>query len=505
MHNHHHHHHHSDAFGNGSSSGGGAGGGSHGLGNGSKHGDPHSAEPLRVVFFTASYFVLDGVSLTIRKLMAALKQAGAETLVITAAPTAGQGELGGLDGENIMLVPGMPVPLDTTHYGYALGLGLSREARRRLEEFRPHVAHFTVCDLLGMDGVKWAEANNVAMVGTWHSNYCDYIKFYSAAWWLVPIVRRYIQQFYGGIQTTYVPTEFMRIKLRAERYDQFTDMQIWGRGVDLDLFSPARRSSTFRRQHGFKENEVVICWVGRLVQEKRPDIWLDVVKRLHDEGLPVKGLVVGVGPCQTLFDGVPYICTAGWQSGVALAEAYASCDVLLFPSDVETFGNVTLEALAAGIPAVVENNCSSHLVSDMVEGYAVRQGIDDPSDEAQKEACTVRYLEATRSIVMDAELRFKFGRSARAKAETYSNRMVQQRMIDNYHHAISHMMTSKQQLADEGWNGSWDKFKADSYHWIWSSLARVVIFLLWILLGLPHVTETNLAETNIRMESAVNV
>jgi len=75
-------------------------------------------EPLRVVFFTASYFVLDGVTLTIRKLLAALKQAGAETLVLTAAPIADtMGELGALDGENLVLVPGMPVPMESEHYG----------------------------------------------------------------------------------------------------------------------------------------------------------------------------------------------------------------------------------------------------------------------------------------------------------------------------------------------------------------------------------------------------
>lgn len=174
-------------------------------------------EPLRVVFFTASYFVLDGVTLTIRKILAALKLAGAETLVITAAPLANTcGELGALEDENLVLVPGMPVPMESEHYGYALGLGLSRDARKRLEEFKPHVAHFTVCDLLGMDGVKWAKDNNVATVGTWHSNYCDYVKFYSAAWWLTPVLRRYIQQFYGAIPTTYVPTDYMRLKLTDE-------------------------------------------------------------------------------------------------------------------------------------------------------------------------------------------------------------------------------------------------------------------------------------------------
>jgi hypothetical protein len=79
---------------------------------------PKTNEPLRVVFFTASYFVLDGVTLTIRKILAALKQAGAETLVITAAPLADTlGELGSLDGENLVLVPGMPVPMEQEHYG----------------------------------------------------------------------------------------------------------------------------------------------------------------------------------------------------------------------------------------------------------------------------------------------------------------------------------------------------------------------------------------------------
>jgi hypothetical protein len=172
-------------------------------------------EPLRVVFFTASYFVLDGVTLTLRKLLAYLKSIGAEVMVVTAAPLAAAGcaELGELDGENLVLVPGMPVPVENEvarpfcslqspalplgsvstptwntrtsaasrsrlhrspcacvclcaaipfstgkEYGYALGLGLTAAAKARLLEFRPHVAHFTVCDILGLDGIKWAKA-----------------------------------------------------------------------------------------------------------------------------------------------------------------------------------------------------------------------------------------------------------------------------------------------------------------------------------------------------------
>ncbi len=57
----------------------------------------------------------------------------------------------------------------------------------------------------------------------------------------------------------------------------------------------------------------------------------------------MKGLIVGVGPCQSMFENIPGVVVKGWLSGLELAEAYASSDILLFPSDVETFGNVTLE------------------------------------------------------------------------------------------------------------------------------------------------------------------
>jgi len=284
-----------------------------------------------------------------------------------------------------------------------------------------------------MDSVSWAKANNVALVGTWHSNYCDYVKFYSAAWWLVPVLRRYIQQFYGAIPTTYVPTEFMRQKLTVEGYDKFTDMQVWGRGIDLERFNPVtRRSEAFRRRHGFRPQDLVLIWVGRLVPEKRPDIWREVYTRLAAEGLPVKGLVVGVGPCQQLLEGLDGVSVVGWLSGLDLAEAYASADILLFPSDVETFGNVTLEALGSGIPAVVEEKCSAHLVTDGVEGFAVHQGIADPNDKAAYEACVRRYLEKTRLLVVDPDLRTACGQAALKKAGEYSNRAVKKlRAIPN--------------------------------------------------------------------------
>ena len=140
-------------------------------------------------------------------------------------------------------------------------------------------------------------------------------------------------------------------------YGKATELKLWGRGVDMNIFSPERRSQAFRASKGISETDVVILWVSRLVPEKRPDIWMGVVKRLQDEGLPVKALVVGSGTFEKYLTTLKHATICGWLSGTALGEAYASSDILLFPSDVETFGNVTLEALSSGCPAVVEKKC----------------------------------------------------------------------------------------------------------------------------------------------------
>ena len=174
-------------------------------------------------------------------------------------------------------------------------------------------------------------------------------------------------------------------------------------GIDMNIFSPERRSTSFRQSKGFADNDIVILWVIRLVPEKRPDIWINIVKRLHESGLPVKALVVGSGSYEKNLSKLPYVACCGWLSGAGLGEAYASADLLLFPSDVETFGNVTLEALASGLPCVVEKKCAEHLVDDEENGYCCRAGnVED-------------FYEATRKLVTDKDLRQRMGGVARQK------------------------------------------------------------------------------------------
>jgi phosphatidylinositol alpha 1,6-mannosyltransferase len=209
-------------------------------------------------------------------------------------------------------------------------------------------------------------------------------------------------------------------------YGTCAELYEWGRGVDLKIFTPERRSMAFRESKQMLDTDVVVIWVGRLVPEKRPDIWLNTVKRLQSEGLPVRAIVVGNGTYEKTLAQLKNVTCCGWLSGPALGEAYASSDVLLFPSDVETFGNVTLEALASGCPCVVEEKCGGHLVEYGVNGFTCPAG----DFEA--------FYQATKRIVQDVALRKQMAVKAREGSWAFERHKIMQQMLENYKVSTPH-------------------------------------------------------------------
>ena len=347
------------------------------------YGRPENHE-LRILIFTACYFVLDGVTLTIRRLESYLRSQGAIVKIVTTVPDDATSD----EIKDIIVVPGIKIPFGG-HSGYQFGSGLDEATLASIEDFQPTCIHFTIPDLVGMEGMKWCQKNNIPYMSTWHSNYADYVAYYDVcsilATFFTPYFKRYLQGFYEQMPNLYVPSAYMKEKMINEGYGVCTEIKVWGRGVDMSLFSPDRRSSEFRRSRDISDSDVLILWVGRLVPEKRPDIWTECVKRLQREyGPKVKGIVVGAGEAnlQNILDGVAI--GAGWLSGVALAQAYASADILLFPSAVETFGNVTLEALASGCVCVVEELCGKHLVNHGENGFCCTAGDQEAFYRATK-------------------------------------------------------------------------------------------------------------------------
>jgi glycosyltransferase involved in cell wall biosynthesis len=139
--------------------------------------------------------------------------------------------------------------------------------------------------------------------------------------------------------------------LRDQRMNY--DIDIWSRGVDREVFHPGRRDMEWRRAHGIADDEVAIGFLGRLVMEKGLDVFSDAIDELNRRGVAHKVLVIGEGPARPWFEArLPGASFAGFQAGSDLGRAVASMDVLLNPSVTETFGNVTLEAMACGVPVV---------------------------------------------------------------------------------------------------------------------------------------------------------
>jgi hypothetical protein len=212
----------------------------------------------------------------------------------------------------------------------------------------------------------------------------------------------------------------LRLLFSPLEFNRITNVQVWGRGVDLEKFSPKHRSKSFRENLGVADEIPIILFTGRLVHEKRPDIFAKVIRRLEALKVQYHALIVGAGPCDTMVKDLPNTTCLGWLSGSQLCEAYASSDIFLFPSSVETFGNVTLEAAASGLPLVVEGGCSGHLVKHGINGFACHAGNED------------EFFEATLKLIQDASMRENFSLESLRVSEMMEQRHVCKKMVKNY-------------------------------------------------------------------------
>jgi glycosyltransferase involved in cell wall biosynthesis len=370
----------------------------------------------------------NSVTLTIRKIEQAILNAGHHVMIITTK----SGDLNNthIDGKHpnrtvLFLDNSIPIPFlnDPNHpeLNYELGFSLSRTLRAKIAEFEPSLIHITVPDSTCLHLIQYAREKELPLMGTYHSNIPEYMTHYRGIGWLKHVLSAFFRHQYNFLQALYVPTPFIHKHLTDTcKMDKVTKLGIWGRGIDLDQFSPKYHSRKFRKEMGFDDTDVVVLWVGRLVPEKRPDIFCHVIRRLHERNIPFRALVVGAGPCEAEIKALPNTTFAGWMSGDELSVAYASSDIFLFPSGVETFGNVTLEAAASGLPLVVEAGCSGHLVNHGVNGFACHEY--DPE----------AFLDSTLCLVLDDARRKSMSEEGRKFSLQFEKTTVCKKMLVNY-------------------------------------------------------------------------
>ncbi|MFU8811985.1 MAG: glycosyltransferase family 4 protein [Balneolaceae bacterium] len=375
-------------------------------------------DQFRVALFSGNYnHIRDGVSLTLNRMVGFMQQHGVEFLIF--APTKPEPALehnGTLASVPSKSIPGRPE--------YLISTGLPADRIEKLEAFKPDLVHIATPDILGYKALKWAQANNVPVVSSFHTHFASYLKYYKLQM-LEPLGWAYFRWFYAQCEQVYVPTPSMAEELEKQGIE--TDLRIWARGIETDRFGTENRSEQWRKELGFKEGDLVITFISRLVWEKNLRIYANVVNRLMEKHDHVKGLVVGDGPAmEEMKQMMPKAVFTGFLTGKELSTAYASSDLFLFPSDTETFGNVTLEAMASGLPCVVADAVGSKsLVEHGQNGF-----LANVDNEAE-------FYDYTEQLVLNGNLRNEMSRKSVEKAEGYSWEVINGLLLEYYKDALT--------------------------------------------------------------------
>jgi glycosyltransferase involved in cell wall biosynthesis len=254
-----------------------------------------------------------------------------------------------------MLVPGLPVP---GYRGLRFGWPAGRVLSRRWAEQPPDVVYVATEGPLGWSAVRIARGLGIPVVGGFHTNFDSYCGHYHVGW-LRPLIFRYLCHFHSRTAGTLVPSADLRTRLENMG---LRNVSVVGRGVDSELFSPQRRSARLRHTWHASDDDLVLLSVGRVAGEKNLQLAIEAFHAMKQGGRAVKFVIVGDGPLRAALQSKhPDLVFCGVQTGKELAEHYASADIFLFPSETETFGNVTLEAMASGLAVVAYDYAAAHM------------------------------------------------------------------------------------------------------------------------------------------------
>ncbi|MCX7864590.1 MAG: glycosyltransferase family 1 protein [Novosphingobium sp.] len=368
---------------------------------------------LRIALHSGNYnMVRDGANQALNRLVGFLLERGAKVRVYS--PTVARPDFEATG--DLVHLPSLPIPRRSE---YRVPIGFFRKAKRDLAAFRPNVIHVSSPDFAGHRAVSWARRRNIPVLGSVHTRFDTYPRYYNLAF-AEPLLRAIMRRFYRRCDAIVAPSESMAQILREQRMNY--DIGIWSRGVDRDIFNPKLRSLEWRRSLGIGDEEIVIGFLGRLVMEKGLDVFSDTIDELKARHVAHRVLIVGEGPARSWFEArIPDAIFCGFQQGKDLGRAVASMDILFNPSVTETFGNVTLEAMASGLPVVAAAATGSdELVDDRVSGRLIRPG------------AVFQFAEALRAYVENPALRRAHGQAGLERAGHFSWDRINQSVAETY-------------------------------------------------------------------------
>ena len=330
---------------------------------------PAIRRSLRVAVVSETYPPeVNGVAVTLAKVVDGLRSANHAVQLIrlrqSGTDAACEDELHPAYQE--VLMRGFPIPRYPE-----LRMGMpSKSALIRLWQLkRPDVVHIATEGPLGWSALRAAMYLRLPISTDYRTNFQSYSTHYGVGFLNKPIMA-YLKKFHNQAHCTMVPTEALRTSLADAGFQK---LRVVSRGVDTVAYDPAHRSEKLRAQWGLAPDDLAVVCVGRLAHEKNLALLLKAFEAIVARDPRARLVLVGDGPMrQELISRCPRAIFAGQLRGKSLAEHYASADLFLMPSLTETFGNVTTEAMASGLPVVAFNYAAAaELIVDGFNGRIV--------------------------------------------------------------------------------------------------------------------------------------
>lgn len=380
---------------------------------------------VRVAIITENFLPkLDGVTRTLARLLEHLQGNGHQALLL--GPDSGMEQYAGAE---IVGTAGLPFPFyPELKFNFFRPLFL-----RRLYEFEPDIIHLVDPVILGASGLAAARFLNKPLISSYHTNlaaYCEHFGFslLTRPMWL------YNRFIHSQCALTFCPSPSTAEVLQLEG---FSNLRIWPRGVDTELFRPEKKDGALRASWLGDEHaqKAVLLYVGRISWEKNLRLLVNAYREMDHERCHL--VMVGDGPAlaelQQELEDVPVSFT-GYLQGEQLARAYASADIFAFPSTTETFGQVVLEAMASGLPVV---GLFAEGVRDLVQHERTGLLLDTPTISSTGLTEQVSgYRVLLEQVVTQGEQRRQMGETALQEARKRSWYEAMECLMRGYYEVI---------------------------------------------------------------------
>ncbi|MGE8216309.1 MAG: glycosyltransferase family 4 protein [Stenotrophomonas maltophilia] len=363
---------------------------------------------------------VNGVALTVQGLEQGLRAAGHQVDLVRPRQTSEADP-----AQDTLLVAGAGLP---RYPGLRFGLPAPKRLARQWQQQRPDAIYIATEGPLGWSALRTARRLGIPVASGFHTRFDEYLPDYGVAW-LQAAALRWMRRFHNQADATLVPTQELQQFLAEQGFDR---VRLLARAVDSSQFEPQRRDPALREEWGIDGNGFAAIYVGRIAPEKNLGLAVKAFRRLQQIRPKARFIWVGDGPSrEKLAHENPDFIFCGVQRGDALARHFASGDLFLFPSRSETFGNVTLEAMASGVATVAfDYGAAREYLRTDENGMAVN---DDSG-----------FVAAALQLAGDDVLRARLGRNA----ATAMKRLHPQQVVAEFDALLAELAQSRRSHAD---------------------------------------------------------